>query len=108
MLFHSLIKQRLVTINHVINDIAVADGLEMLSSTMNLGFFNQPQLHRVHRALCLCYEINVFNIAFIECNSSVRIVVANWCGDIETIRQFYIHSNVIVDIQTFGKRFFVC
>ena len=107
ILLHNLFQQRLVTIDHIINDIATADCLEMLSGTVNLRFLNQSQLHGVHRTLCFCHEIDVLDIVLIERNSPVRVVMTNRSGDVEAIGQFNIDCHIGAYIQTLSKRFFV-
>ena len=93
---HYFIQQGLVAVNHIINNIALAYCLEMLPSTMNLRFFNQSQLHGVHRALCFCHKIDVLDIAFIECNCPVRVVVANRCGNGETLPSVFLGAHKLV------------
>lgn len=64
---------------------------------MNFRFLNQPELHRRHRAFRFGNEVDVFDGAFIESNRPVRIIMTDWCCDIEAVRQFYIDCNIRKD-----------
>ena len=66
---------------------------------MNLGFLNQTQLHRGHRAFGFCYKIDMLNLAIIESNRPVRVVMPNRGRDEETVRQLHIYSYIGVGIQ---------
>ena len=75
-LFCHDIKQGLIAVHNIINNIIIADSLKMLSHTVYLTFFNITKLHRRHRSFCFRYEIYVLYLAFIESDSPVRIVLA--------------------------------
>ena len=75
----------------------------MLSRAVNLGLFDQAQLHRTHGALRLCHEVYVFYLAFVESNRPVRIVVSYRRGNIESIRQFHVNRDIGVRIKVCGK-----
>ena len=82
-LFGHKIKQTLVTVHDIINYISVTDCFEMFPRTMYLGFLNEPELHRGHRAFRFGNEIDVLDSAFIEGNRPVRIIMPDRCCDIE-------------------------
>ena len=65
-LFCHDIKQGLIAVHNIINNIIIADSRKMLSRTVCLTFFNITKLHRRHRAFGFMYEIYVLYLAFIE------------------------------------------
>ena len=102
-LFHNLIHQGLITVNYIIDNIVSGNCFEMLFCAMDLRFFNQAELHGIHRAFCFCDKIYMLDISFIKCNSPVRIIFPHRCRNIKTIRQLYINSYFRVNIQFFSK-----
>ena len=64
-LFHYSFEKSLVAVHHIINHISVADRLEVLPCTVNLGFFNQSELHRGHGAFRFSNKVDVFDGTFI-------------------------------------------
>ena len=60
-LFHYSFEKSLVAVYHIIYNVSVADCLEVLPCTVNLGFFNQSELHGGHRAFCLSNKIYVLD-----------------------------------------------
>ena len=71
----------------------------MFSCAVNFRFLNQPELHRRHRAFRFGNKVDVFDGAFIEGNRPVRVIMTDWCCDIEAVRQFYIDGNIRICIK---------
>lgn len=74
---HYLVEEGFVAVDHLIDDIAVTDGLEVFPCTVDLGLLDQTQLHGVHRTLGLRNEINMFYRALIEGDRPIREVDHN-------------------------------
>ena len=58
-LFHYSFEKSFIAVYHIIYNVSVADCLEVLPCTVNLGFFNQSELHGGHRAFCLSNKITL-------------------------------------------------
>lgn len=60
------VHQTFVAIYDIVADGVRADGLEVFAGTVNLGFFNFPQLEGVHAAFRFCDKVDVLDIALAE------------------------------------------
>lgn len=56
------VQQTLIAVNHIINNLVIACGLEVLSCTVDFGFLNQAHLHGGHRTFVSATKYICFTV----------------------------------------------
>lgn len=85
LLFYNLIKQSLIAINHVENNIFTADRLKSLAGAVNFRSLKQAELHGGHEVFRFGNEIDMLLGSFAEGNRPVRVAAANRCENAEAM-----------------------